>query len=105
LIRPHPQPYLTEPWLDKSLGDNPDVTLSVLLINDEWPPTRGGTSLFNRLLAIAFAAAGHRTACQVSAAAPIEIEDTRRPRRYPRHGRHDAVGAESLSVPVPEVVA
>lgn len=81
-----------------------DVTLSVLLISDEWSPTRGGISQFNRRLAIAFAAAGHRTACLVNAAAPIELEDAR------NHGvtLHTAVvtpAGPNLSVPVPEVVA
>jgi glycosyltransferase involved in cell wall biosynthesis len=81
-----------------------DVTLSVLLISDEWSPTRGGISQFNRRLAIAFAAAGHRTACLVSAAEPIELEDAR------IHGvtLHTAIMTPSgpnLSVPVPEVVA
>jgi len=86
------------------LGAIHDVSLSVLLISDEWSPTRGGISQFNRRLAIAFAAAGHRTACLVSAAAPIEFEDAR------KHGvtLHTAVMTPSgpnLSVPVPEVVA
>jgi glycosyltransferase involved in cell wall biosynthesis len=81
-----------------------DVTLSVLLISDEWSPTRGGISQFNRRLAIAFAAAGHRTACLVSTATPIEFEDAR------DHGvtLYPAVmtpAGPSLLVPVPEVVA
>ncbi|SDZ08740.1 Glycosyltransferase involved in cell wall bisynthesis [Amycolatopsis xylanica] len=56
--------------------DSPgDSCLSFLLINDEWSPTRGGISTFNRLLATALANAGCRTACLVEHATPRDRED------------------------------
>lgn len=91
---------LTEPARANS---GRDATPSVLLISDEWSPTRGGISRFNRRLAIAFAAAGHRTACLVRAAEPVEYEDAA------NHGvtLYPAVSTPSgpnLFVPVWEVV-
>lgn len=49
--------------------------LTVLLISDEWTPTKGGISQFNRRLAIAFAEEGYPTACLVLNATPVERED------------------------------
>jgi glycosyltransferase involved in cell wall biosynthesis len=48
---------------------------SFLLVCDEWSPTRGGISTFNRDLATALAAAGHRTACLVRVASRQERSD------------------------------
>lgn len=48
---------------------------SFLLICDEWSPTRGGISQFNRSLATALAAAGHRTMCLVESASVQEFQD------------------------------
>lgn len=77
---------------------------SVLLVIDEWSPTRGGISQFNRRLALAFAAGGYRTACLVREATAVEREDAE------KHGvtLFTAVttpAGPNLSVPVPEVVA
>jgi glycosyltransferase involved in cell wall biosynthesis len=46
-----------------------------LLISDEWSPTRGGISRFNRSLATALAAAGYRTICLVAFASASEHVD------------------------------
>ncbi len=48
---------------------------SVLLVSDEWSPTRGGISQFNRRLAIAFAAEGYPTACLVKGVTAVERAD------------------------------
>ncbi|MET0233606.1 MAG: glycosyltransferase family 4 protein [Kibdelosporangium sp.] len=48
---------------------------SFLLICDEWSPTRGGISRFNRSLAAALAAAGHRTLCLVESATVQDFQD------------------------------
>lgn len=48
---------------------------SFLLICDEWSPTRGGISTFNRAMATALAAAGYRTMCLVMSASPCERAD------------------------------
>lgn len=50
---------------------------SILTISDEWAPTRGGVSQFNRRFAIALAEQGYPTACLVQDATPIEREDAR----------------------------
>jgi glycosyltransferase involved in cell wall biosynthesis len=52
-----------------------ELTPSFLLICDEWSPARGGISQFNRSLAIALAATGHRTTCLVESASPSEFQD------------------------------
>jgi glycosyltransferase involved in cell wall biosynthesis len=46
-----------------------------LFICDEWSPTRGGISRFNRSYASAFALAGHRTMCLVTSASEDEHRD------------------------------
>ncbi|MFI5565626.1 glycosyltransferase family 4 protein [Amycolatopsis japonica] len=76
---------------------------SVLLISDEWSPTRGGISRFNRRLAITFAAEGYRTACLVKGVSEFERSDAQ------QHGiRLFAAPATpdgpSLFVPSPEVI-
>jgi glycosyltransferase involved in cell wall biosynthesis len=48
---------------------------SILFICDRWSPARGAISKFNRSLAIAFAAAGHRTTCLVEYATGRERRD------------------------------
>src|SRR3954471_9810147 len=48
---------------------------SFLLVCDEWLPTRGGISQFNRSLAVALAAAGYRTTCLVDAPTSREFQD------------------------------
>ncbi|MBB5857446.1 glycosyltransferase family 4 protein [Amycolatopsis umgeniensis] len=77
---------------------------SVLLISDEWSPTRGGISQFNRRLAITFAAEGYRTACLVKAVSAMERADA---------DEHDVrlftapatPDGPALSVPSSEVIA
>lgn len=49
--------------------------LTYLLVCDEWSPTKGGISQFNRRLATALAAAGHRTCCLVESATDRERLD------------------------------
>ncbi len=49
--------------------------LTFLLICDEWSPTTGGISRFNRSLATALAAAGHRVLCLVLSASQKELDD------------------------------
>lgn len=48
---------------------------TVLLVCDEWSPTRGGISSFNRSLATALKAAGFRTVCLVESISPEEHVD------------------------------
>ncbi|MFI7672219.1 glycosyltransferase family 4 protein [Actinophytocola sp. NPDC049390] len=77
---------------------------AILLISDEWTPTRGGISRFNRSLAIAFAEGGYRTACLVRAATDVERADAE------NHGVELFQAAVTpagpdLSVRVSEVVA
>ncbi|UOX92447.1 glycosyltransferase [Amycolatopsis sp. FBCC-B4732] len=48
---------------------------SFLLICDEWSPTRGGITTFNRMLAIMLAKEGHPTRCLVRRASDRELED------------------------------
>lgn len=50
---------------------------SFLLVCDEWSPTRGGISTFNRSLATGLAAEGYHTVCLVESASPREHEDAR----------------------------
>jgi glycosyltransferase involved in cell wall biosynthesis len=77
---------------------------SVLLISDEWSPTRGGISQFNRCLAIAFAAEGYRTACLTRTVTPPDRVDT---------AEHDVTlftapvtpAGPELYVPAPDVIA
>jgi glycosyltransferase involved in cell wall biosynthesis len=58
-------------------GVAPGRSPSFLLICDEWSPTRGGISRFNRCLATALAAAGHRTCCLVESASAQETLDAK----------------------------
>lgn len=55
----------------ESMGVRP----TFLLISDEWSPSRGGISRFNRCLATALAAAGYRTTCLVALATAREHID------------------------------
>jgi glycosyltransferase involved in cell wall biosynthesis len=57
--------------------DIPGPATSYLLVCDEWSPTRGGVSMFNRALATALARNGHRTACLVESATANEHDDAR----------------------------
>ncbi len=59
-------PMLSETW-----GTRP----SFLLICDEWTPTHGGISTFNREMATALARAGYTVLCLVESATPGELAD------------------------------
>jgi glycosyltransferase involved in cell wall biosynthesis len=76
---------------------------SFLLINDEWSPTCGGISQFNRRFAMSLAAAGCRTACLVRSATPGEQEDARKHGIALHTAMHTPVGP-NLAIPVPELL-
>lgn len=61
--------------------DPPDTDLEwthrFMLVCDEWSPTRGGISKFNRSLAMALAATGQATCCLVESATALEKLDAK----------------------------
>jgi glycosyltransferase involved in cell wall biosynthesis len=69
-LRQPPEPTVAQ----QSVAQQP---LTYLLVCDEWSPTKGGISQFNRRLATALAAAGHRTCCLVESATEREQLDAR----------------------------
>jgi glycosyltransferase involved in cell wall biosynthesis len=76
---------------------------SVLLIGDEWSPTRGGISQYNRRLAIEVAEAGYPTACLVHSATLVERTDAR------AHGvklftAMPTPSGPELAIPAPKVI-
>jgi glycosyltransferase involved in cell wall biosynthesis len=77
---------------------------SFLLICDEWSPTRGGISQFNRSLATALAAAGHRTMCLVKSAAMQEFQDAAA-RRVTLYTAERTLDGPNLYVPAEAVIA
>ncbi|CAM3499684.1 glycosyltransferase family 4 protein [Kibdelosporangium persicum] len=77
--------------------------LSILTVCDEWTPSKGGISTFNRCLAIAAARSGHQVTCLVKVATPEEVRDA-------RSHNVDLIAAPrladgpNLNVPVEEVI-
>jgi glycosyltransferase involved in cell wall biosynthesis len=76
---------------------------SFMLVCDEWSPTRGGISQFNRSLATALAAAGHRTACLVQSASVPEFQDAAA-RGITLHTAETTLDGPNLYVPSEPVI-
>lgn len=60
------------------MTERTSANLTFLLLGDEWSPTKGGISTFNRSMATALVACGHRVVCLVSRASADERDDAAR---------------------------